>query len=63
MAEQVTPSYELTEDDIPGAALPELLESATMHALKWWLQCRYIQVPTSLKKAQVIERYGQCHCF
>jgi len=57
MAEPALPSYELTEDDIPGAALSEPLESATMHALKWWLQCRGVQVPSSFKKAQVIERY------
>ena len=28
---------ELTEDDIPGAALAEPLESHTVPALKWWL--------------------------
>ena len=27
----------LTEDDIPGAALTEPLESHTVVALKWWL--------------------------
>jgi len=47
---------ELTEDDIPGAGLSEPLESHTVPALKWWLLCRGIKVPSSWKKQQVIER-------
>ena len=33
-------TVELTEDDIPGAALHEPLDSHTVPALKWWLVCR-----------------------
>lgn len=46
----------LTEDDIPGAALTEPLESHTVVALKWWLLCRDIKVPTSWKKSRIIAR-------
>ena len=34
----------ITEDDIPGAALKEPLESHTVVALKWWLLCRDIKI-------------------
>ena len=47
----------LTEDDIPGAKLSELLERHTNQALRWWLLCRGIQVPVSLTKAKLIERF------
>ena len=56
MAECASTSLELTEEDIPGAVLNEPLESATVHALKWWLLCRDIRVPSSWKKSQVNER-------
>jgi hypothetical protein len=46
----------LTENDIPGASLSEPLETHTIPELKWWLLCRGIQPPTSLKKAQIISR-------
>lgn len=51
-------SVELTEEDIPGAALKEPLESHTVHALKWWLLCRGEKAPSSWKKAQYITRYN-----
>ena len=47
---------ELTENDIPGAALAEPLESHTVPALKWWLLCRGIKVPSSWKKQRLIAR-------
>ena len=47
---------ELTENDIPGAALAEPLESHTVPSLKWWLLCRGIKVPSSWKKQQLIAR-------
>ena len=50
----------LTEDDIPGASLSEPLEARTMPKLRWWLLCRGIQPPTSMKKAQIITRYLLC---
>ena len=47
---------QLTESDIPGATLHEPLESATVHALRWWLLCHGIQTPTSWRKAKLIEK-------
>ena len=38
---------ELTEGDIPGAKLEEPLESHAVHALRRWLLCHGIVVPTS----------------
>ena len=49
---------ELSESDIPGASLAEPLESHALPALRWWLQCRGIKVPSSMKKKQVIMRYS-----
>ena len=47
---------ELTEDDVEGAKVEEPLESVTVPALKRWLLCHGIQVPTSLKKSKLVER-------
>ena len=47
---------QLTERDIPGAALEEPLEGHTVPALRWWLLCHGIQAPTSWKKPKLIER-------
>ena len=44
----------LTEDDIPGAKLPEPWEK---HKPGSKLLCHGIQVPVSLTKAKFIERY------
>ena len=52
---------ELTEDDVPGSKLEEPLESAMVPALRRWLLCHGIQVPTSLKK--LIERLGVNICL
>ena len=46
----------LTEADIPGASLKEPLEVHNVAALKWWLLCRGVQVPSSCKKPDLIER-------
>ena len=47
----------LTEEDIPGAALDiHRLETYTVSALRWWLLCRGISPPTSMKKAQLISK-------
>lgn len=48
----------LSEEDIPGAKLIQPLESHNIPALRWWLLCRGIRVPSSLKKAKLIERYA-----
>ena len=43
-------NVELTEADIPGALLDESLEAHSVEALKWWLLCRGIKVPSSRKQ-------------
>ena len=48
---------ELIEADIPGAALEEPLEAHTIHQLRRWLLCHGDLAPSSLKKAQLIDRY------
>ena len=48
----------LTPDDIPGAVLKEPLQTYTVPALKWWLQCRGIALPASTRKDQIIARYS-----
>lgn len=53
----VNTSLTLTEEDIPGAKLSEPYESHTVGELRWWLLCRGITPPSSMRKAQVIERY------
>ena len=50
-------SVELTEDDIPGARLPDPLDKHTNQALRWWLLCHGVQVPVSTTKAKLISRY------
>ena len=60
MAEELTasgPVLKLTEEDIPGAKLEEPMERYTIPELKWWLLCRGISLPTSLRKQQLLERY------
>ena len=46
----------LTEADIPGALLNEPLETHNVAALKWWLLCHDIKLPSSCRKRQLIER-------
>ena len=47
---------ELTEEAIAGAALNEPLEQHILPALRWWLLCHSIQISSSLKKFQVMEK-------
>ena len=46
----------LMEADISGASLQELLEIHNVAALKWWFLCRGVQVSSSCKKLNLIER-------
>lgn len=46
----------LTEDDVPGASLPEPMEKQTVPALKRWLLCRGIEMPSSVKKKVLLDR-------
>ena len=48
----------LTEADIPGALhalLNEPLEAHNVAALKWWLLCHDIKLPSSCRKRQLIQ--------
>ena len=47
---------ELVEEDIPGAALEEPLDVKNVAALRWWLQCRGIELASSWRKHQLIAR-------
>ena len=47
----------LLPTDIPGEELSKPWEQHTMVALRWWLLCRGISVPTTWKKVKLIERY------
>ena len=49
-------SVELSDTDIPGAHLDEPFEAHNVATLRWWLLCRGIRVPTSLRKHQIIAR-------
>ena len=46
----------LTAADIPGAELSEPLEKHPVAALRWWLLCRGVIVPTSVRKKELIDR-------
>ena len=46
----------LLAEDIPGAELAEPLEKHPVAALRWWLLCRGIKVPTSVRKKDLIDR-------
>ena len=48
---------ELTETDIPGAALKEPFDAHNVTALRWWLQCRGIKAPSSWRKHQLVSKY------
>ena len=50
-------TVDLVPSDIPGAELSKPWEQHPMVALRWWLLCRGISVPTTWKKAKLIERY------
>ena len=51
-------TVELNDTDIPGAHLDEPFEAHNVAALHWWLLCRGIKVPTSLRKPQIIAMYN-----
>ncbi len=46
----------LTAADIPGAELSEPLDKHPVAALRWWLLCRGIKVPTSNRKKDLVDR-------
>ena len=46
-------SVELNDTDVPEAHLDEPFEAHNIAALCWWLLCRGIRVPTSLRKHQI----------
>ena len=50
-------TVDLVPSNIPGAELSKPWEQHPMVALRWWLLCRGISVPTTRKKAKLIERY------
>lgn len=46
----------LTPVDIPRTELLEPLDRYTVLALRWWLTCRGVVVPSSARKAVLLER-------
>ena len=50
-------TIQLTEDDVEGAKLDEPLEMQNVSALKRWLLCRGVEMPSSSRKAQLLERF------
>ena len=50
MTEESIVEVKLTEEDIPEAKVDEPLEKHAIHELKWWLLCRGVHAPSSLKK-------------
>ena len=46
----------LSAGDIPGAELTEPLDKHPVAALRWWLLCRGIKIPTSVRKKDLIHR-------
>ena len=51
-----SPEVILTPEDIPGAVLAEPYTKHTTAALHWWLLCRGVKDPSSLKKQQLVDR-------
>ena len=47
---------DLSAGDIPGAELTEPLDKHPVAALRWWLLCRGIKIPTSVRKKDLIHR-------
>ena len=46
----------LSPENIPGAVLAEPYTKYTAAALRWWLLCRGVKIPSSLKKQQLVDR-------
>ena len=44
----------LDDTDIPGAHLDEPLEAHNIAALRWWLLCSRINIPTPMATADAI---------
>ena len=51
-----TVSVSLSAADIPGAYLSEPYETHAIPALRWWLLCRGLKVPTGWRKHQLIDQ-------
>jgi hypothetical protein len=49
----------LSPEDIPGAVLSKPYARHTAAALRWWLLCRGVKVPSSLKKQLVLDRVNE----
>ena len=47
---------QLTEIDIPGASLEEPMNKHSIPALKWWLLCCGIEMPSSVRKGQLLDK-------
>ncbi len=52
----------LASSDIPGADLVEPFEKHNSQALRWWLLCRGMKVPQSVKKADLVAKYVYFFC-
>ena len=56
---EVGPSQQvvqLTEVDVPGALLEELIGKHSIPALKRWLLCRGIEMSSSVRKEQLSDK-------
>ena len=51
------PKLTLSPEDIPGPVLYKPFARHTAAALRWWLLCRGVKVPSSLKKQLVLDKY------
>ena len=47
---------QLTEVDVPGASLEEPMDKHSIPALKRWLLCRGIEMPSSVRKGQLLDK-------
>ena len=46
----------LTEVDVPGASLEEPMDKHSIPALKQWLLCRGIEMSSSVRKGQLLDK-------
>ena len=56
---EVGPSQQvvrLTEVDVPGALLEEPIDKHSIPALKQWLLCRGIEMSSSVRKEQLLDK-------
>ena len=47
---------QLTEIDVPGASLEEPMDKHSIPALKRWLLCRGIEMSSSVRKGQLLDK-------